>query len=233
MRASRRTPDATDAPGRPVLRGRPAILAIGDRGGRRRYRLGASRPAPPELGKAVSQLKPGELSAPIRTGGGYYLMLVVDRRTGTSGERCRTTSLRYRPGGVSAAGAVRAKRSRRAAMSEADECARSRQGLPEPAENRQGEGAATVERGQAAGCQTSRRRCAIWSPGWRSGRRRSRSSKRTASASSWCAAKSTSAHGGGDPRRSQSESLLRQRLDTVARRYLRDLRRNAYVDVRA
>jgi hypothetical protein len=29
-----------------------------------------------------------------------------------------------------------------------------------------------------------------------------------------------------------AESLLRQRLDTVARRYLRDLRRNAYVDVR-
>ena len=29
-----------------------------------------------------------------------------------------------------------------------------------------------------------------------------------------------------------ADTLLRQRLDTVARRYLRDLRRNAYVDVR-
>ena len=29
-----------------------------------------------------------------------------------------------------------------------------------------------------------------------------------------------------------AESLVRQRLDTVSRRYLRDLRRNAYVDVR-
>ena len=29
-----------------------------------------------------------------------------------------------------------------------------------------------------------------------------------------------------------AESLLKQRLDTVSRRYLRDLRRNAYVDVR-
>jgi len=40
---------------------------------------------PPELAKAAAQLKPGELSPPIRTAGGYYLMLVIDRRTGTSG----------------------------------------------------------------------------------------------------------------------------------------------------
>ena len=40
---------------------------------------------PPELAKAAAQLKPGELSAPIRTAGGYYLLLVVDRRTGSSG----------------------------------------------------------------------------------------------------------------------------------------------------
>src|SRR5919201_1830924 len=36
----------------------------------------------PELGKAVSRLRPGELSPPIRTGAGYYLLLVVDRRAG-------------------------------------------------------------------------------------------------------------------------------------------------------
>src|SRR6202158_3748670 len=40
---------------------------------------------PPELAKAAAQLKPGELSPPIRTAGGYYLMLVIDRRTGASG----------------------------------------------------------------------------------------------------------------------------------------------------
>ena len=42
--------------------------------------------------------------------------------------------------------------------------------------------------------------------------------------------KSTS--GDGDTREEIAESLLRQRLDTVSRRYLRDLRRNSYVDVR-
>ncbi len=42
----------------------------------------------------------------------------------------------------------------------------------------------------------------------------------------------TNASGGGVTREDVTESLLRQRLDTVSRRYLRDLRRNAYVDVR-
>ncbi len=36
----------------------------------------------PTLAKAVSQMRPGELSPPIRTAGGYYLMLVLDRRNG-------------------------------------------------------------------------------------------------------------------------------------------------------
>src|ERR1700747_44614 len=38
----------------------------------------------PELGKAVAQMRPGELSLPIRTGAGYYLLLVLDRRSGRS-----------------------------------------------------------------------------------------------------------------------------------------------------
>ena len=33
-----------------------------------------------ELGKAVEQLKSGELSPPVRSGGGFYLLLVLDRR---------------------------------------------------------------------------------------------------------------------------------------------------------
>ncbi len=43
--------------------------------------------------------------------------------------------------------------------------------------------------------------------------------------------KSTSG-GNGSTRDEIAESLIRQRLDTVSRRYLRDLRRNSYVDVR-
>jgi peptidyl-prolyl cis-trans isomerase SurA len=44
--------------------------------------------------------------------------------------------------------------------------------------------------------------------------------------------KKSTERGGPVTRDEVSEMLLRQRLDTVARRYLRDLRRNAYVDVR-
>src|SRR6516162_6571336 len=39
----------------------------------------------PELGKVVAQMRSGELSPPIRTTGGYYLLLVLDRRAGSSG----------------------------------------------------------------------------------------------------------------------------------------------------
>src|SRR6185437_7747346 len=42
-------------------------------------------PLPSELDKAVSQLKPAELSAPIRIAGGDSLLLVVNRRSGASG----------------------------------------------------------------------------------------------------------------------------------------------------
>jgi peptidyl-prolyl cis-trans isomerase SurA len=40
---------------------------------------------PSELAAAVAPLKPGELSPPVRTSGGYYLLLVLDRRNGTTG----------------------------------------------------------------------------------------------------------------------------------------------------
>ena len=43
----------------------------------------------------------------------------------------------------------------------------------------------------------------------------------------------TADKGGAEPTRDEVfDSLLRQKLDTVSRRYLRDLRRAAYVDVR-
>lgn len=40
---------------------------------------------PSELRQPAAQLKPGELSPPIRGAGGYYLLLVLDRRTGNGG----------------------------------------------------------------------------------------------------------------------------------------------------
>lgn len=40
----------------------------------------------PRLGKAIAGMQPGELSPPIRTRAGYYLLLVLDRRSGKPGD---------------------------------------------------------------------------------------------------------------------------------------------------
>jgi peptidyl-prolyl cis-trans isomerase SurA len=50
--------------------------------------LGWLRPGelPPELRQAAAQMKVGELSPPIRTPGGYYLLLVLDRRSANGGD---------------------------------------------------------------------------------------------------------------------------------------------------
>jgi peptidyl-prolyl cis-trans isomerase SurA len=48
-----------------------------------------------------------------------------------------------------------------------------------------------------------------------------------------CSKQTQAAKKTGDPTREEVfDSLLRQKLDTVSRRYMRDLRRAAYVDVR-
>jgi peptidyl-prolyl cis-trans isomerase SurA len=47
----------------------------------------------PDLAKAVTPMRPGELSPPIRTAAGYYLLLVLDRRTGRLGAGAEETML--------------------------------------------------------------------------------------------------------------------------------------------
>jgi peptidyl-prolyl cis-trans isomerase SurA len=53
--------------------------------------LGYLRPEqlPPELQAVVEQLEPGRLSPPIRTGGGYYILALVDRRVAVGPKRGR------------------------------------------------------------------------------------------------------------------------------------------------
>jgi len=50
--------------------------------------LGFLRPEQlqPELAKAVADMQPGQLSAPVRTSAGYYLLLVLDRHAGSKAE---------------------------------------------------------------------------------------------------------------------------------------------------
>ncbi len=184
---------------------------------------------PPELGKAVSALRPGELSAPVRVGGGYYLLLVVDRRTGTSGGGEQESvfdivqvvfPLPARPSEAIRQAALREAASVRTA---AKDCPSLLKIGKEKAPQLSSEG---------------KLRAGSISPEMRSlvnrlsiGQASEPIVQKNGVGVIMVCAKSNSG-GGGVTRDDVTESLLRQRLDTVARRYLRDLRRNAYVDVR-
>jgi len=183
---------------------------------------------PPELGKVVAGLKPGELSPPIRAGGGYYLMLVVDRRNGTSGggEQDDVYDIVQvvfpLPVPASEAG-------RRLALSEAEGVRTAAKDCP-----------SLLKIGKAKAPQLSsegKLRVANISPQMRAlvsklaiGQASEPIVQKNGVGIIMVCGKSN----GSAPvtREEVGETLLRQRLDIVARRYLRDLRRTAYVDVR-
>jgi peptidyl-prolyl cis-trans isomerase SurA len=184
----------------------------------------------PELAKAVTALRPGELSPPIRTGGGYYLLLVLDRRTGGGGGAAQDPVFDIVQV-VFPFAAQANEAAKRSAMAEAE-----------------------AARGQAKDCDTMRK------IGKQKAPQLSSEGKLTASqiapemrkvieampigqVSQPIVQKNgvgvimvcgkTAGGTGGLSRDDVAESILRQRFDTLARRYLRDLRRTAYVDVRA
>jgi peptidyl-prolyl cis-trans isomerase SurA len=183
---------------------------------------------PPELAKPVAQLRPGELSQPIPHGGGYYLMLVLDRRAGTGGGSEQETVFDI----VQVVFPLPLKASDAA-----------RQGAMQQAES---------VRGEAKDCPTLLRIGKERAPQLSSeGKLRANTisaelrnlisglpvgqvsppivQRNGVGVIMVCG---KSAGGGEANRQDVTESLIRQRLDTVAKRYLRDLRRNSYVDVR-
>ena len=184
----------------------------------------------PELAKSVATLRPGELSPPIRTSGGYYLLLVLDRRTGGAAAAAQDPVFDIVQV-VFPFPAQANEAAKRSAMAEAE-----------------------AVRGQAKDCDTMRK------IGKQKAPQLSSEGKLTASqiapemrkvieamaigqASQPIVQKNgvgvimvcgkTAGSTGGLSRDDVAESILRQRFDTLARRYLRDLRRTAYVDVRA
>ena len=235
--AAGRKADRADEAGRPVLGGRAAILAIGDGGGRRRYRLGPAGPAAaPNSRKAVAPLQARRIVARrSATGGGYYLLLVLDRRTGNAGGRQQDTGLRRRAGRLSAAAAGRPKPMRQAAaLAEAKSIRAAAKNCAEHAEDRQGKGAAAVERGQG------RRRAAL-PPQLRDMVTKLPIGAAVAADRAEngvgvimvCAKDDPAAESAGEPtpRRRVRIAARGSGSTRVARRYLRDLRRAAYVDV--
>ena len=194
---------------------------------------------PPDLAAAVAPLKAGELSAPIRSGGGYYLLLVLERRNGATGSGSgggsqQSSDTAYDVVQVVFALSPQATEAmKRNAAAEANSvrvgaknCADMLRIGKEKASQMSSEG--TVY----ASNITPQMRDLLnkMSPGEASQPILQRNG---IGVIMLCSKQTQAAEKTGDPSREEVfDTLLRQKLDTVSRRYMRDLHRAAYVDVR-
>jgi len=184
----------------------------------------------PELGKAVAQMRPGELSPPIRAGAGYYLVLVLDRRSGRSAGP--EDSLVHLVQIVFPLPPQATEQMRRAAIVEA-------QGARTAAKSCEELLKIGKEKGSAQLSSEGRLRVDQVTPAMRNivlGLEVGQTSppivqKNGVGVIMMCEKAAPSAP--TVPTRDEiAETLMRQRLETLARRYMRDLRRTAFVDVR-
>ena len=183
---------------------------------------------PPELAKAAAQLKPGELSAPIRTAGGYYLLLVVDRRTGSSGGAQGEVFDIVQV--VFALPAQAGEAQRRTALAEADAIRGAAKDCPTMLKIGKEKAPQLSSEGKLSASQIApemRKLVEAMSVGQVS---QPIVQKNGVGVIMLCGKSNTGV--AGVTRDDVGETILRQRFDTLARRYLRDLRRSSYVDVR-
>ena len=183
----------------------------------------------PELGDAIQKMKPGEMSYPLRAGGGYYMIYLLDRRVAGAPNPADTllSLVEVVLPLASAAGAEEQQRvlaSAQQISSEVKSCGEL----------------AKIGRDKAP--QTSRE-----IPEVKAGELPPALQKPVLALGVAEASKPMPMPGGigvvmicqkkdppgGLPTRDEiSDMLARERLDALARRYLRDLRRGAYVDIR-
>jgi peptidyl-prolyl cis-trans isomerase SurA len=184
----------------------------------------------PDLAKAVAQMRPGELSPPLRTAAGYYLLLVLDRRNGRSGQNEDETVLHLVqvvfPLPPQASEAMR-----RAALTEAANARTTAKSCAEMLK-------LGKEKGSAQLSSEGRLRIAQIAPAMRSivaglevGQPSQPIVQRNGVGVIMVCDKAEP--NSTLPSRDEvAEQLARQRAENLARRYLRDLRRAAFVDVR-
>jgi peptidyl-prolyl cis-trans isomerase SurA len=183
----------------------------------------------PELGDALQKMKPGEMSYPLRAGGGFYLLYLMDRRvTGAPNPADTVLSLVEvvlpLPSTAAAAEQQRVLAEAQQIGSEVKSCGEL----------------AKIGRDKAP--QTSRE-----IPEVKAGELPPSLQKPVLALGIAEASKPLPVPGGvgivmvcqkkdppgGLPTRDEiADILARERLDALARRYLRDLRRGAYVDIR-
>jgi len=184
----------------------------------------------PDLAKAVAQMRPGELSPPIRSGAGYYLMLVLDRRSGRSDPGADEAVLHLVqvvfPLPPQASEAMR-----RAALSEAATAKATAKNCEEMLK-------IGKEKGSAQLSSEGRLRAGQIAPAVRNvvaqlevGQASQPIVQKNGVGVIMVCEKATP--NTALPSRDEiADQLVRQRAENMARRYLRDLRRTAFVDVR-
>jgi peptidyl-prolyl cis-trans isomerase SurA len=185
----------------------------------------------PELAKAVVQMRPGELSPPIRTPAGYYLVLVLDRHSGDGPPEAEETSLHIvqvvfpLPAQASEAARQAAFAQATSARQAAKNCDEMLRIGKERAPQLSSEG--DLRLSQIA---PSMRNFVI---GLGIGKPSQPILQKNGVGVIMVCGKTAPSPPAGPPTREQVENtLLHQRLDALARRYLRDLRQAAFVDVR-
>jgi peptidyl-prolyl cis-trans isomerase SurA len=185
----------------------------------------------PELGKVVAQMRPGELSPPIRTPGGYYLLLVLDRRAGNSAATDDTLLHLVQivfPLSPQAGEAVR-----RAAIAEAQNAkavAKTCEELLRIGKEKGSPQLSSEGRLHANQISPAMRNLVL---GLEPGQASQPIVQRNGVGVIMMCEKPVASGPPPVPTREEvTEALMRQRLDTLARRYIRDLRRTAFVDVR-
>lgn len=197
--------------------------------------MGWMRPdqLPPDLAKVAATMKPGELSPPIRTTGGYYLLLVVDRRNGSTGGGEQSEIVYNVVQVVIPLPPNPNEAMKRTAAAEVMGMRSGAKNCAELLKIGKAKAPQFSSEGQVGGKNVTpqmRQLLDKLSPNEASQPILQRNGIGVVML---CSKQTQAAAKTSEPTREEIfESLLRQKLDTVARRYLRDLRRVAYVDVR-
>jgi peptidyl-prolyl cis-trans isomerase SurA len=183
----------------------------------------------PPLAKAVAEMRPGELSPPIRAPGGYYLVLVLDRR-GAGNTPSQEDTVLHLVQVVFALPQQPTEEARRAALAQAQNVRTQAKSCDD-----------MLRIGKAEAPQLSSQgdlRVSQIAPAMRSVvlglgiGQPSQPILQKNGVGVIMVCQKTDPKPVAVTRDEVAESLMRDRVDMLARRYLRDLRRTAFVDVR-
>lgn len=183
----------------------------------------------PELGDAIQKMKPGEMSYPVRTTGGYYILYLLERRKlGQPNPNDAVLSLVQIALPVPAAASAEEQQRLLAEAQQISSTVKSCGELAKIGRDRAPQSSREIPEIKAADLPPQLRQVAL-------GLAVAEASKPMPVPGGIgivmvCQRKDPP---GGLPSREEiTEQLGRARLDMLARRYLRDLRRSAYVDIR-